>query len=73
MCARGEWDLRSYMGFVGQPNILLQCKRPDSSKSSKVCAMEYFRIVKNFLTVVLHYNCLNIFNQGGLFRNLCLK
>ena len=33
MCARGEWDLRSYMGFVGQPNILLQCMRPDSSKS----------------------------------------
>ena len=33
MCARGEWDLRSYMGFVGQPNILLQCTRPHSSKS----------------------------------------
>ena len=23
VCAGGEWDLRSYKGFVGQPNTLL--------------------------------------------------
>ena len=73
MCVRGEWDLRSNMGFVGQPNTLLQCTRLDSSKSQTVGAVEYFRIVKKFLTVVLHSICLKIFNQGGLFRNLCLK
>ena len=73
MCVRGEWDLRSNMSFVGQPNILLQCTRLDSTKSYTVGAVEYFRIVKSFLTVVLHSNCLKISNQGGLFRNLCLK
>ena len=73
MCARGEWDLRSYMRFVGQPNTLLQCTHLDSSKSEIVGAVEYFRIVKNFLGVVLHSNYLKIFNQGGLFRNVCLQ
>ena len=34
MCAGGEWDAGgSYMGFVGQPNTLLQYTRPDSNKS----------------------------------------
>ena len=33
MC-RGEQDLRSYVGFVGQPNTLLQCTHLDSNKSS---------------------------------------
>ena len=33
MCAGGEWDLGSYMGFVGQPNTLLQCTHLDSNKS----------------------------------------
>ena len=49
---RGKGDLRSYMGFVGQPNILLQCKRLDSYKSLTVGAVDYFRIMKHFL---LHY------------------
>ena len=30
---KGEWDLKSYMGFVSQPNALLQRMRLDSSKS----------------------------------------
>ena len=53
MCAGGEGDLRSYMGFVGQPNILLQCTSLDSYKSLTVGAVEYFRIMKHFL---LHYH-----------------
>ena len=63
--ARVKWDLRSYMGFVGQPNTLLQCTRFDSNKSYTVGAVEYFRIMKHFFIVVLHYNCLKMFNWLG--------
>ena len=53
ICAGGEGDLRSYMGFVGQPNILLQCMRLDSYKSMTVGAVGYFRIMNHFL--LYHY------------------
>ena len=33
MCAGGEQNLRSYMGFVGQPNTLLECVHLDGNKS----------------------------------------
>ena len=53
MCVGIERDLRSYLGFVSQPNTLLQCTRLDSNKSLTVGAVEYFRIMKHFF--LLHY------------------
>ena len=61
------------MGFVGQPNTLLQCRRLNSSKSQTVGAVQYFMTETNFLTVILHCSCLRIFNETSLLRNVCLK
>ena len=58
MCVGGEWDLQSNRGFVGKPNTLLQCTRLDTTNSYSGGALEYFRIVKIFLTVALISNCL---------------
>ena len=63
MCAWVEQDLRSYLGFVSQPNTLLQCTRLDNNKSLTVGAVEYFRIMKHFFVALLHSKCLKIFNR----------
>ena len=54
------------MGFVGQPNTLLQCTRLNSSKLQIVGAVNYFMKEKHFLTAILHCRCLRMFNQGSL-------
>ena len=55
---------------MGQPNTLLQCACLSSSKLQTVGAVNYFMTEKNFLTVILHYRCLRMFNQGSLLRNM---
>ena len=63
MCVGEERDLRSYLGFVSQPNTLLQCMRLDSKKSLTLGTVGYFRIMKHFVIALLHSNCLKIFNR----------
>ena len=70
MCVGVERNWRSYLGFVSQPNTLLQCTRLDSNKSLTVGAVEYFRIMKHFL---LHYYILIVWKSLiGRFVQKCV-
>ena len=70
ICAEGNEDC---MGFAGQRNTLIQC-------TPSIVIIHRLLVPQSisgewifFLTVVSHSNCQRIFNQDGLFRNLCFK
>ena len=66
MCSRWDWDFWSYVGFVGQPNTLLQYTHLNSSKARLWCRGKFQNSEKS-LTVVLHSSFLRICKQGCLF------